>query len=70
MTFRNNIGPDAVAAPTLTPSAFEPGLAPFRRYVVDNSGYPRRLRVHGYLAAGVARLKPCRGHSLVDENPI
>ena len=30
MTFRNNIGPDAVAAATLAPSAFEPGLAPFK----------------------------------------
>ena len=28
MTFRN-IGPDAVAAATLAPAAFEPGLAPF-----------------------------------------
>ena len=30
MTFRNNMGPDAVAAATLAPSAFEPGLAPFK----------------------------------------
>ena len=30
MTFRNNIGPDAVAAATLASSAFEPGLAPFK----------------------------------------
>jgi hypothetical protein len=30
MTFRNNIGPDAVAAATLAPSAFEAGLPPFK----------------------------------------
>ena len=58
MTFRNNIGPDAVAAATLASSAFEPGLAPFKllaaaaavgsgragsgQYILDASG--RRLK--------------------------
>ena len=38
MTFRNNIGPDAVAAATLAPSAFEPGLAPFKLLARSSRG--------------------------------
>ena len=37
MTFRNNIGPDAVAAATLAPSAFELGLAPFKLMAAERA---------------------------------